>query len=373
MKIVIIPNVFLPHYGGVVTATHNVCKNLASDGHSVSVVVHHTSRELPPHESRDGYQVYRIRLSSRSLWSRCWVFPSALVRMLFLFLSLRPDIVHVQILHINTLYPLILSYVLPYKLVLRAGGNDIHKFPVESRLMRTILLWGFRRAHQIQFNSRNLLEDAAPFLLKTRGEIVIVGDGADPDELISGESHRRPSGRPYVFAAGRLEHKKGFDLLIDAFGEVRRRHPELELVIAGDGEDMSSLHQRIAERDLSDSAFLIGSVGRRELATLFRGATLFVLPSRIEPVGIVTMEAMSTGRAVVATRVGGVPEIVEHGRSGWLVEPSARSLCDGMLRVLSDRDLMERMSQAGMQRVREHFTWRQITDQYLGAYARIAS
>ena len=83
--------------------------------------------------------------------------------------------------------------------------------------------------------------------------------------------------------------------------------------------------------------------------------------------------AGATGRAVVATRVGGVPEIVEHGRSGWLVEPSARSLCDGMLRVLSDRDLMERMSQAGMQRVREHFTWRQITDQYLGAYARIAS
>jgi spore coat protein SA len=80
---------------------------------------------------------------------------------------------------------------------------------------------------------------------------------------------------------------------------------------------------------------------------------------------------MSTGRPVVATRVGGVPEIIEHGRSGWLVEPDERSLAEGILRVLSDQGLMQSMSQAGMRRVRERFTWRHVTDQYLGAYERI--
>jgi len=373
MRIVIIPNVFWPHYGGVVTATHNVCKHLAADGHIVSVVVHRSSPDLSAHELRDGYDVYRIRLSCRSKLGRLWVFPSALIRMFLLFRSLRPDIVHVQILHINTLYPLLLSYVMPYRLVLRAGGNDIHRFPVDSKLMKFILLWGFRRAHQIQFNSQNLLQDAAPFLKHTRGEVVIVGDGADPDELRTTESHLRPSGRSYVFAAGRLEHKKGFDLLIDAFAEVHRRRPDLELVIAGDGEDMPMLKRRVMERGLAGSIFLVGALGREALASFFRGATLFVLPSRIEPVGIVTMEAMSTGKPVVATRVGGVPEIVEHGRSGWLVEPEERSLSEGMLSVLADPGLMDRMSQAGMNRVRERFTWRHVTDQYLRAYARIAS
>jgi glycosyltransferase involved in cell wall biosynthesis len=291
--------------------------------------------------------------------------------MYILLRSLRPDIVHVQILHINTLYAVLLSYVLPFRLVLRAGGNDIHKFPVESRLMKAILLWGFRRAHQIQFNSRNLWEDAAPLLTRTRGEIVIVGDGADPDELLSDKEHRRPSGHPYIFAAGRLEHKKGFDILIDAFPAVREQYPELELVIAGDGEDMALLRGLVAQRGLQTSVFLIGAMGRQELASLFHGSLLFVLPSRIEPVGIVTMEAMSTGKPVVATRVGGVPEIVEHGRSGWLVEPDQPSLATGILRVLADKDLMQSMSQAGMRRVRERFTWRHVTDQYLGAYERI--
>jgi glycogen synthase len=371
MRIVILPNVFWPHYGGVVTATHNVCKHLASDGHIVSVVVHSSSPTLPRHEGRDGYEIHRIRLSSKNKIARLWVFPSALFRMYRLFRSLRPDIVHVQILHINTLYSVLLSYVLPYRLVLRAGGNDIHKFPVESRLMKFILLWGFRRAHQIQFNSRNLLEDAAPFLTRTRGEIVIVGDGADPDELVNATGHTRPSGRPYVFAAGRLEHKKGFDILIDAFTAVKRVYPDMELVIAGDGEDMGLLQERVSDRGLTDSVFLIGAVGRDALATLFQGSRLFVLPSRIEPVGIVTMEAMSTGKPVVATRVGGVPDIVEHGLSGWLVEPNDRSLAEGILRVLSDEALMERMAQAGMRRIRERFTWRHVADQYLGAYERI--
>ncbi len=357
MRIVILPNVFWPHYGGVVTATHNVCKHLASDGHKVSIVVHRSSQTLLKHESRDGYEIHRLRLSSKSKLARAWIFPSALLQMYLLLRSLRPDIVHVQILHINTLYPLVLSYLLPYRLVLRAGGNDIHKFPVESKLMKFILLWGFRRAHQIQFNSRNLWEDAAPLLTQTRGEIVIVGDGADPDELVAEKEHCRPSGRRYIFAAGRLEHKKGFDILVDAF--------------PGDGEDMVLLRERIARLGLQSSVFLIGAMGRNELAALFHGSVLFVLPSRVEPVGIVTMEAMSTGMPVVATRVGGVPEIVEHGRSGWLVEPDERSLAEGILRVLSDKDLMQSMSQAGMRRVRERFTWRHVTDQYLGAYERI--
>ena len=294
----------------------------------------------------------------------------ALVEMWWLFQRWRPTVVHVQVVHINALYPTLLSWVLPFALIIRFGGNDIHKFPVESRLLRFVMKLSLGRARQVQFNSASLMSDATPYLRWARGNVAVVGDGARPGEWDEVPPSPASEGRPYVFTMGRLVHKKGFDLLIRAFALVTQA-PSLRLLIAGDGEEMAALAGLRAELGVGDRVELLGRVDRVTLGSLLKGARLFVLPSRIEPVGIVTIEAMMLGKPVLATAVGGVPDIVEHGKSGWLVQPSVEGLAEGMDRLLISPDLMAELGRTGRDMAVSRFTWQRITQDYLRAYARV--
>jgi len=227
------------------------------------------------------------------------------------------------------------------------------------------------RAQQVQFNSASLMQDAAPYLRWVRGDLTIVGDGARPDEWLGAESRLTEQNRPYVFTMGRLVHKKGFDLLIQAFAHVSRDRLGLQLSIAGDGEEMAALVELRDSLGLEDRVHLLGHVDRLTLGRLLKGAVLFVLPSRIEPVGIVTIEAMMEGKPVLATSVGGVPDVVKHGQSGWLVQPSVEGLTNGMNELLASPDLMAELGRAGRDVALSSFTWRGITQDYLTAYRRI--
>ncbi len=104
----------------------------------------------------------------------------------------------------------------------------------------------------------------------------------------------------------------------------------------------------------------------------FEGCSFFVLPSRHEPFGIVNLEAMTAGKAIVATRVGGVSEIVEDGVNGLLVEgEDADGLVKAIERIAKDKNLRDRLGQAGKKRA-EYFTWSAIADQYLKIYNKQA-
>jgi glycosyltransferase involved in cell wall biosynthesis len=371
MKIAFVPNAFVPDFGGVVTATDEVASELARLGHEVIVVAHRRNRRLPVRERRNGFEIIRIRLSTGRWYLRPIVGLVALLRMWWVFRRWRPTLVHVQFVHINALYPALLSWLLPFALVIRFGGNDIHKFPVESRLLRSVMKLSMLRAQQVQFNSASLMQDAAPYLRWVRGDLTIVGDGARPDEWLGAESRLTEQNRPYVFTMGRLVHKKGFDLLIQAFAHVSRDRLGLQLSIAGDGEEMAALVELRDSLGLEDRVHLLGHVDRLTLGRLLKGAVLFVLPSRIEPVGIVTIEAMMEGKPVLATSVGGVPDVVKHGQSGWLVQPSVEGLTNGMNELLASPDLMAELGRAGRDVALSSFTWRGITQDYLTAYRRI--
>jgi glycosyltransferase involved in cell wall biosynthesis len=372
LQIVLVPNVFWPEPGGgVVTWTDQLARHFAQAGHQVAVVVHRSRPELPSYELRAGFAVYRIALSSRNRLARPLVLLRGLAQMYALFRQLRPDIVHVQFLHINTLGPLLLSYVIPFKLVVRACGNDIHTFAADSRFLRLITRWAFRRAALIQFNSRGLRDDARPYLDQTHQPITILGDGADPEEFAGVPAHIPADGRPYVFAMGRFVRKKGFDLLIRAFAEAARTLPGRQLVIAGDGEEGPALKGLAGELGLEDVVHFAGYVDRRQMAAYLLGCELFVLPSRVEPVGIVTLEAMAAGKPVLVTNVGGVPDLVQHGQTGWMVDPDCRQLADGMLYLLARPELRKRLAENGQRRLQERFTWGRIAAECLADYREV--
>jgi glycosyltransferase involved in cell wall biosynthesis len=135
-------------------------------------------------------------------------------------------------------------------------------------------------------------------------------------------------------------------------------------------EALKSLGQ---ELKLDGQAHFVGRVDRAGAIALFKGCEWFVLPSRHEPMGIVNLEAMAAGKAVVASRVGGVPELVEDGQNGLLVPPDdPDALALALRRLASDAALSRRLGECGATRARD-FDWDAITAQYLEIYRGVLS
>lgn len=147
-------------------------------------------------------------------------------------------------------------------------------------------------------------------------------------------------GTPTLVHVARLHVQKGQDVLLDAFQTIRREYPSAVLWIVGEGPEEPSLRRRAGE-----GVVFLGY--RRAVRCLLRAADLFVLSSRWEGQPLSMLEAMAEGLPVVATSVGGIPEVIEHGVSGLIVPPDdAAALADAVVRCLRDPERMRSLGEA---------------------------
>ncbi len=154
-----------------------------------------------------------------------------------------------------------------------------------------------------------------------------------------------PSDALVIGSVGRLSEQKGYRHLLAAAPDIRRACPRAVLVVAGEGESRNEL-EALAERlGVADMTFFPGFV--REVESVYPSFDLFVLPSLYEPFGLVVLEAMVSGVPVVATRVGGVPEIIIDRETGLLVEPGdPHGLARAVIELIRKPDLRERLATA---------------------------
>ena len=200
----------------------------------------------------------------------------------------------------------------------------------------------------------------------TRGHVVY--NGVDLNEFTNVVPVRRDC--PYVLGIGRHVPQKGFDVLLRAF-DLLRGNAALanhRLVLAGDGPQHEDLRALAHQLDLDDHVDFVGRCDRAATAALFAGCSLFVLPSRHEPMGIVNLEAMAAGRPVLASAVGGVPELVIDRETGVLVRADDHDhLAHELGALLAAPEERARMGRAGFERVQQ-FSWPSIADQYASIY-----
>lgn len=163
-----------------------------------------------------------------------------------------------------------------------------------------------------------------------------------------------PTGKNILFV-GRLAEVKGVPLLLEAFARLRPDHSDATLTIVGDGALRAALEADAAAKGLNDIRFT-GAIGQAEVAEELAKSSLFVLPSYAEGVPVVLMEAMAAGRPVVTTRITGVPELVEDGISGLLVEAGdVDALTTSIGALLDDPERGIRFGQAGRAKVAAEF------------------
>jgi glycosyltransferase involved in cell wall biosynthesis len=162
--------------------------------------------------------------------------------------------------------------------------------------------------------------------------------------------------QPMILFTGKLVPRKGVDVLLRALPQVLREM-EVKLVLAGSGNQQD--YQQLAEAlGILDKLRFLGRVPDDTLRLLYSSCDLFVLPSRLEGLGIVILEAMAAGKPIVATNVGGIPEIIESGQNGILVEAGEEGkLAGAIVKVLSDNPLARAMGENNKKKVRECFSW----------------
>lgn len=374
MKIAIVASDYAPTVGGVQTAVRNIAHFAAEIGNAVTVLSFQPPGALAT-DCVDGIPVRRFPWGRRPLWSLPFRAAQTLAGMARVLRTFKPDLVYVHFLTINALYVLLLHYVLHFRLIVSARGNDIQGIPHRSRLQRWMLARLFARADAILFCSSYVQRDAAPYLkhASPHAFIGVVGDGFDPDEFENTPTYKHDT--PYLLGMGRLVHKKGFDLLIRAFAQISSEFPQLQLLIAGDGEERGALEKLMDElpRSVRGRIVLLGFADRAKTIALFCGCEFFVLSSRLEPFGIVVLEAMAAHKAVLATKSGGVIDLMQPGINGWLIEANdADALARGMREMLANPDATRALGERAYATIQQH-TWEAVTNEFLQVFERVLS
>jgi glycogen synthase len=371
---------FFPHLGGVEELTRQLAHEHVRRGARPLVVTNRWPVDLPARETIEGLPVRR----------EAFLTPERSLRPLARFAldgrtaprRLADDVrvhgaqlIHVQCVSTNGYTARNVARKLNLPLVVSLQGEltmDADQVYQRSSVLPSLLRELFRDADAITACSRQTLDEAISFTgidPGTRGHVVY--NGVDLNEFTHVVPVKRE--RPFVLGIGRHVPQKGFDVLLRAFAQLRRSDAlaNHQLVLAGDGAQHEELRALAHHLDLDDDVDFVGRCDRAATAALFAGCALFVLPSRHEPMGIVNLEAMAAGRPVLATAVGGVPELVVERETGVLVRPDDHAqLAHELGQLLAAPDVRARMGRAGFERVQQ-FSWPSIADQYADIYTSV--
>jgi glycosyltransferase involved in cell wall biosynthesis len=194
--------------------------------------------------------------------------------------------------------------------------------------------------------------------------------GADPESRRQLESFCDEGAEYVVVGAGRLSPEKGVPVLVTAAAEVLRELPGSRFIVFGEGTQRPAIERMIATNGLRGRFVLPGF--RTDLDCLLPSADLFVLPSLTEGMPNVVLEASAAGVPVVATAVGGTPEVIAHGRTGYLVpKGDADRLAQAIIELLKDEPRRLQLAQAGREFVRTHFTFEAQAAAYCSLFERL--
>ena len=176
-----------------------------------------------------------------------------------------------------------------------------------------------------------------------------------------------PEGAPLVVCVARLEPEKGLLTLLQALAEVLTSRPDVRALVVGDGSQRRALQEAAGELGIAHAVMFTGF--RDDARTAIAASDVFVLPSPAEPFGLVLIEAMALGRAVVATDAGGPREIVVDGGTGRLVAANdPQALASALAGLIARPAERQRMGQAGKRRYEACYTTRQMAERTLAVY-----
>jgi glycosyltransferase involved in cell wall biosynthesis len=228
--------------------------------------------------------------------------------------------------------------------------------------------WLWPLAHHILCNSQAVKSVLRERCRVPEDRLTVIPNGVDTDYFQPAAGPE--AGPPRVLSVARMVPDKDHQTLLQAFRLTVREHPEAELWLVGDGPRLAEVRE--SARQLLPGARVKFLAPREDLRPLLAQASLLALSSKTEALPNVVLEAMAAGLPVVATRVGGVPELVVPGLTGWLVASGdALGLAAALSQVLGDPDTRQAMGRAGRRRAEKEFSLKTMTQQYESVLDRL--
>lgn len=373
MKIVLLPLSYLPVLGGLQSITHQLARELLAQQLSIEVVTRCQPPNLPQHE-----QIEEVPIERYPMYPRGGTIsdPSVSriiyrVHVLRTFFSLarairaaRPDVVHIHYPYDETLLVHWLRRIHPFRLVVTLHGNELGKpgRPASTAYLHRLhsLLTA---ADAVTVCSASMLADLEKVIPVSETKTRVIANSVDSTRFTNQPGYRHP--RPYIFSAGRLTTEKGFDLLLAAY--ARSVAKSVDLVIAGTGEDAQSLRTQAARLGVEGQVHWLGQANASDIASLLGGCRFVVIPSRAEAFGLIALEAMAAGKRVLATRVGGLPELVPEPPNR-LVAPTVEGLAGGLQLMCNESTEGALLADTVNRKHADRFDVRQMAARYLATY-----
>lgn len=363
-----------------------------TDSYNVIVLAPHVKGEKTK-EVVSEMLVYRFRYFWPAKWQKICGSPGVLsnlkrnkillLSLPFLFISLFFKTIYlikkerIDLIHAHCFFPAGLSSALASKickkpLIVTGHGSDITV--LTGRFWDKLRTMIAASSSSINVVTPNLAEELIKKKIVSPDKIFVASMGVETslfscqpkgekkDDLLSNLS------RPILLFIGRLIKIKGIDYLIRALPEITEKFPNVNLVIIGYGNEREKLESLARDLNINNVSFL-GRIPNRELPYYYQQADIFVLPSFKEGSPVVLMEALSTGCPVVATKIAGIPYMIEDGENGLLINTgSVSEISRAVIRILTDNDLRENMIKKARKKAKEQYDWEVITNKFKQIY-----
>ncbi len=356
MRILVWPSSYPPHIGGVEKICSGLVESLHDRGHTVTVITE--SYTSTANVDLGSSTVHRMPFH-HALRSRNPRLVAELTKqVLDVESESQPDVINLHAIHPSQFFFLRTRTEASPPMIFSSHGWSDHRLDPQSLGGRVL-----RAADRIVGCSRFATSRAKQLIPDLDKRMITILNGL---QATSRPPTQLPDGSPQIVGIGRLEPHKGFDVLLGALPEVFARSCEAEVTIVGDGSERDRLRSLTEEYGLDDRVQIVGPVPAESVTQWIDTARVVVVPTLYaEGFGLVAAEAGQRGRPVVASRTGGLPEIVEDGMSGYLVEPgNVHGLAHALIRLVSDLELARRLGSAGQAVVQDRLSWKRYVDEY---------
>jgi glycosyltransferase involved in cell wall biosynthesis len=387
MKILVITPTFLPVVGGAEMVILEVFRRLA-ERHEVRLVTISLKEELgvyfsDEYNSKINFEVVRFedKFSLAKLrghrFSRGLIPPFSLSAISSVKRNIReftPDVINLHYVVPTGLAAVAGKLSSGVPLVVTYNGRDVPGPGIPSFWKYwNRFVAGF--ADEVTFVSEYCRDSIFGYGSK-RGVVTYNGVNLPQEPLPDKENEKKKLGieedQKMIFSLGRLDKVKRVDILIRAMGELKERHPELVLFIAGQGPERGNLEILIKELGLQKSVKLLGFIPSDEIGSYFSASEFFVFHSRFETFGMVLAEAMSWGKACVSVNNTAIPEVAPDGECALLANTAdPENMAVKIHKLLIDNELRHRLENKGQERVKELFDWDKIAVKYEDVFRKV--
>lgn len=376
MHILIVSPFTINSCGGVTTVVHNLAHTLHALGHRVTILARGNTPKWQyagRHQHHDVFVIdwhapYRTLPHYRAIAYWLLRFPLLFIQTWLLLRRLRPEAILIQYPSRKLYLFGFLKPLLKCPLVVTFTGCDARNYALLPAAHRSLINNLLKRADFVTAVSPTLLDHVHSVLPELQRKSLVIPNGIFPPspayEAANGQLPQTPT--DYLLYVGSLTNIKGVDIVLHALRRVRDNHRPLTLYLAGDGPERPSLEAQAQALGIHDLLRFLGRQPPEEVARLMANCRILILASRAEGMPLVVLEAMSQGKAVIATAVDAIPLLVQHGQTGLLIEPeNPVALADAIVLLDTDDRLRQRLGTAAREFVLREYNWPKIAKQYL--------